>query len=178
MEDRLRELDVPEVARTIVWYLVTRRAPRTAVDGAKLGVVQALLAWRMPLLVHRLRVLNVADGHVLDLLWGEEAELDLLHRLERRAGVGEHIVPAVHVVAHRGPEIALPLSDVGMLCGPFAFHSWRSDVADAQCFARPRCFTFRSPPSHCPFTTARPLRGPPPPPQTPSLPLLRALVHR
>ena len=82
VKDRHSEFDVPEMARTLCHALLAGRTPVSAVDGAQLGVVQPFLARSLPLLVHRLRVLDVADAHVLDLLRREEAELDLLHRLQ------------------------------------------------------------------------------------------------
>lgn len=34
----------------------------------------------------------MADGHVFDLLWGHQAKLNLLNRLERRARMSEEKV--------------------------------------------------------------------------------------
>lgn len=89
VEDGPRKLDMTKMAGTVVGLLPARRANAAAVDGAQFGVVQATLARPLSLLVHRLWVLDVADGHILDLFGGEEAELDLLDRLERRLRVGE-----------------------------------------------------------------------------------------
>lgn len=83
------EFDVPEVTRTLVHALFACCAAVSAVDGAQLGIVQTLLPRALALLVHRFGILDVANAHVLDLLGREEAELDLLHRLERRLGVRE-----------------------------------------------------------------------------------------
>lgn len=178
MEDRLRELDVPKVARTILRHLATRPTLRAAIDGTEFGIVQTLLARCVALLIHRLRVLDVADGHVLDLLWREQAELDLLHILDGRAGEGEDVVPAVDVATHLEEVTALPRSeDVGMFYGFVALYRYRFGIGDARCLARHCCLTSRLPPTHDLLSAARPLRGPPPL-RTPSLPLLHALFHR
>ena len=67
VEHRDRQLDVTKVSRTLLLAFATGSAHLTAVDGAEFGVVQALLSWPVALLVHRFRVLDMTDAHVLDL---------------------------------------------------------------------------------------------------------------
>ena len=93
MEHWLGKLDVPKVARTIFRHLITCRAHCAAINTSQLRVVQTLLAWPVARLVHGLRIFNMTDRHVLDLLGGEETELNLLDLLERRGGEGERVVP-------------------------------------------------------------------------------------
>lgn len=83
MEDRRGELDVAKVARAHLDVLLARSARVHAVDGAELGVVEALLTRLLLLLVHGLWVDDVDDAHGLDLLGGEQPELDLLDGPER-----------------------------------------------------------------------------------------------
>lgn len=87
MEDRHSELNVPEVARTLDHALAASSAFVRTIDRAKLGIVQTLFTWPLPLLVHGLRILDVAYAHVLRLFRREESELNLLDRLERRRRV-------------------------------------------------------------------------------------------
>lgn len=89
MKDRYGEFDVAKMSGTLGHVLTARRASVRAINTAQLGVVQALFTWSLALLVHRLWVLDVANTHVLGLFRGEEAELNLLHRLQRRLRVGE-----------------------------------------------------------------------------------------
>ena len=89
MKDRYGEFNVTKMSGTLGHVLTARRASVRAIDTAQLGVVQALFTWSLALLVHRLWVLDVANTHVLGLFRGEETELNLLHRLQRRLRVGE-----------------------------------------------------------------------------------------
>jgi hypothetical protein len=89
MEHRHGEFDVSKMSRTLGHVLAARRALVGAINATQFGVVQALLTWPLALLVHRLWVLDVANTHVLRLFGGEEAELNLLHRLQRRLRVRE-----------------------------------------------------------------------------------------
>ncbi len=84
VEDGHSQFDVPKVTRTFLHALFAGRTTVSAVDGAQLGVIQALFSRPLALLIHSLRILDVADTHVLDLFRREEAELNLLHRLQRR----------------------------------------------------------------------------------------------
>lgn len=68
MEDWNRKLDVAKVPGTLLLAFAASGTHGVAVDGAQLGVVQALLARPMSLLVHGLGILDVTDTHVLDLL--------------------------------------------------------------------------------------------------------------
>lgn len=83
VKNRRGQLDVAKVARADLDVLLARRARVHAVDGAELGVVEALLARLLLLLVHGLGVDDVDDAHGLDLLGREQAELDLLDGPER-----------------------------------------------------------------------------------------------
>lgn len=84
MKDGDGQLDVAKMTGTFLLALTAGRTHHAAVDGAQLGVVQALLARPLALLVQSLWVLDMANTYALDLLGREESELDLLHRLERR----------------------------------------------------------------------------------------------
>ena len=83
------EFNVAKMSGTLGHVLTARRASVRTINTAQLGVVQALFTWSLALLVHRLWVLDVANTHVLGLFRGEETELNLLHRLQRRLRVGE-----------------------------------------------------------------------------------------
>lgn len=89
MEDWNGQLDVSEMTGTVLLTLSASRAHLATVDGAEFGVVQALLARPMALLVHGFWVFDVANAHVLDLFRREKSKLDFLHRLERRHRLGE-----------------------------------------------------------------------------------------
>jgi hypothetical protein len=89
MENRHGEFDVSEMSGTFGHVLAARRALVGTINTTQLRVVQALFTWPLALLVHRLRVLDVANTHVFRLFRGEEAELNLLHRLQRRLRVGK-----------------------------------------------------------------------------------------
>ena len=87
MEDGHSKFDVPEMARTLLLAFAAGSAHLATIDGAEFGVVQALLARPVALLVHRLGIFDMAHAHALDLIGRKETELNLLHRLERRRGV-------------------------------------------------------------------------------------------
>ena len=89
MVDRFCELDVTEMARTLRHVLRARLALELSVDRAEERVVETTVAWLHSALIHRLRVEDMRDTHVFDLLRRQETELDLLDRLERRTGVRE-----------------------------------------------------------------------------------------
>jgi hypothetical protein len=89
MKDGYGEFDVAKMSGTLGHVLAARRTSVRAIDAAQLGIVQALFTWSLALLVHSLWVLDVANTHVLSLFRGEEAELNLLHRLQRCLRVGE-----------------------------------------------------------------------------------------
>jgi hypothetical protein len=89
MKDGYGEFNVAKMSRTLGHVLAACRTSVGAVDAAQLGIVQALFTWSLALLVHSLWVLDVANTHVLSLFRGEETELNLLHRLQRRLRVGE-----------------------------------------------------------------------------------------
>lgn len=88
VEDGGGELNVAKVAGARLDVLLARRARVHAVNGAELGVVEALLARLLVLLVHGLGVDDVHDAHGLDLFGGEQAELDLLDGPERTFRLG------------------------------------------------------------------------------------------
>jgi hypothetical protein len=83
VEDGSGQLDVAKVPRADLDVLLARCARVHAVDGTELGVVETLLARLLVVLVHGLRVDNVHHTHALDLLGGEQPELDLLDGPER-----------------------------------------------------------------------------------------------
>jgi hypothetical protein len=83
VEDRRGKFDVAKVTRADLDVLLAGCARVHAVDGAELGVVQALLTRLRVGLVHGLGVDDVDDAHGLDLLGGEQPELDLLDGAER-----------------------------------------------------------------------------------------------
>ena len=83
MEDGGGELNMAKVARADLDVLLAGCARVHAVDGAELGVVEALLTRLLLLLVHGLRVDDVDDTHGLDLFGREQPELDLLDDPER-----------------------------------------------------------------------------------------------
>jgi hypothetical protein len=89
MVHRLGQLNMTEVAGTLPHSLRACLALELPVDGTKKWVIEAAIARLGFILLHRLRIENMRDTHVLDFLWRHETELNLLHRLERRARVGE-----------------------------------------------------------------------------------------
>lgn len=68
MIDRLCQLDMTEMTRTLGHILVASGALELSVDGTKSRVVQSLIARLCSSLVHGLRVQDVADTHILDFL--------------------------------------------------------------------------------------------------------------
>ena len=78
MENGRGKFDMTKVARADLDVLLARRARVHAVDGTELGVVETLLTRLLVVLVHGLRVDDVHHAHGLDLLGGEQPELDLL----------------------------------------------------------------------------------------------------
>ena len=104
MENRSCQLDVTKVARALLHVFKARRTLEGTVDGAHSGVTKAVPA-RMLLLVilvqgqhlisrlvlrremaatnHCLRIQNLPDAQLFDLLWREQTELNLLDGLER-----------------------------------------------------------------------------------------------
>lgn len=103
MVDRLCQLNVTKMARTLAHGLGTGRASELSIDGSELGVVETTGAGCRLVLFHGLGVKNMADTHVLDLLGGHDAELNLFDRLERRARVGE-------VEVSHGGDFVVPLT--------------------------------------------------------------------
>lgn len=89
MVDRCGKLDVAEMTRTLGHVLSASLALELAVDGAKAGIVEAVLAGLCLLCVHRLRVLDVRHAQALDLIRRHDPKLDLLDRLDGRARVRE-----------------------------------------------------------------------------------------
>jgi len=85
MKDRHGQLDVAKVAGTLSHVLSARSASVGAVYATKLRVVQTSLARPVALLIHSFGVLDVTDAHILDFLRREQAELNLLNGLQRRA---------------------------------------------------------------------------------------------
>lgn len=85
MKDRYGQLDVAKVTGTLGHVLSARSAPVGAVYTTKLRVVQTSLTRPVALLIHSFGVLDVTDTHILDFFRREQAELNLLDRLERRA---------------------------------------------------------------------------------------------
>jgi hypothetical protein len=83
VEDGSGKLDVTKVARADLDVFFARGTRVHAVDSTKLGIVETLLTRSLVLLVHGLRVDDVDDTHRLDLLGGEQPELDLLDGAER-----------------------------------------------------------------------------------------------
>jgi hypothetical protein len=86
---RLGQLNMTKVAGALPHRLGARLALELPVDGTKKWVHEAAIARLGFILLHRLRIENMRDAHVLDFLRRHEAELNLLHRLERRARMGE-----------------------------------------------------------------------------------------
>jgi hypothetical protein len=83
MEDGSGQLDVAKVTGTSLDILLAGAAGVHAVDGTELGVVETLLTGPLVVLVHSLGVDDVHHTHGLDLLGGEQPELDLLDSPER-----------------------------------------------------------------------------------------------
>jgi hypothetical protein len=83
VEDGCGEFDMAKVTGADLNVLLARRARVHAVDGAKLGIVEALFTRLRVGLIHGLRVDDVDHAHGLDLLGGEQPELDLLDGPER-----------------------------------------------------------------------------------------------
>jgi hypothetical protein len=83
VEDGRGQLDVAKVTGADTDVLLARGARELAVNGAELGVVEALVARLGVGLVHGLRVDDVHDAHGLDLLGREQPELDLFDGPER-----------------------------------------------------------------------------------------------
>jgi hypothetical protein len=83
MEDGGGQLDVAKVTGASLDILLAGAAGVHAIDGTELGVVETLLTRPLVVLVHGLGVDDVYHAHGLDLLWGEQAELDLLDGPER-----------------------------------------------------------------------------------------------
>ena len=94
VEDGCVQLNVTKMTGAGLDVLLAGRARVHAVNGTELGVVEALFARLLLLLVHGLRVDDVDHAHGLDLLGGEQPELDLLDRPERTFrhlwGAGRH----------------------------------------------------------------------------------------
>lgn len=68
VEDGDGQLDVAKVSRTFLLVFAASCAHYATVDSAQLGIVQALLARPLALLVQRLCIFDVAYTHALDLL--------------------------------------------------------------------------------------------------------------
>jgi len=68
VKDRLRQLDVTEVTRTFRHILIASSALELPIDGTQARVVQSSISRLQLALVHRLRVQDVSDTHILDLL--------------------------------------------------------------------------------------------------------------
>lgn len=96
------QLNVTKMTRTLLHVLTARGAVHATVNRAELGVVQAAFARPLLLLIlrsrvshtqitkythayHGLRVDDVSNAHVLNLIWRHESKLDFLDALERRA---------------------------------------------------------------------------------------------
>ena len=60
-----------------------------AVDRAKKGIVETTIARLRPTLVHSLGIDDMTNAHALDFLGGQETELDLPDRPDRRTRVRE-----------------------------------------------------------------------------------------
>ena len=67
MIDGLRQFNVAEMAGTFIHALTTGGTLELTVNGAEAWIVQAVLPWLCPGLIHGLRVLDSADRHVFDL---------------------------------------------------------------------------------------------------------------
>lgn len=83
VKNRRVQLNVAKVARADLDVFFAGRARVHAVNGAKLGVVETLLTRLLFLLVHGFWIDDMDNAHGLDLLRGEQTELDLLDRPER-----------------------------------------------------------------------------------------------
>jgi hypothetical protein len=77
------------MARALGHVLSARFALELPVHGAEKRVVETAIARLSPGLVHSLGVENVANAHPLDLLRGQEPELDLPDGADRRTRVRE-----------------------------------------------------------------------------------------
>ena len=91
VENRGSKFDVTEMTWTFKHILSAGTTAKRSVDSAEFRIVEALFTRPVTLLVHCLRVLNVANAHVLNLLRRQKSELDLLHRLQRSAGIRERV---------------------------------------------------------------------------------------
>ena len=89
VKDRLRQLDVAKVTRTLGHILIAGSTLELAIDGTQARVVQSSVSRLQLALVHRLRVQDVSDAHILDLLRRQESKLDLLDCAQRRIAVRE-----------------------------------------------------------------------------------------
>ena len=69
VEDGLCQLNMTEVARTFCHILVAGSTLVLSVDGSESGVVEPLISRLRLGLIHGLGVEDVANTHVLDLLW-------------------------------------------------------------------------------------------------------------
>ena len=78
MEHRYGQLDVAKVTWAGLHVLFARGARVAAVDAAETGVTKTLVVRLLLLIVEGIGVDDMANGHGLDLLGREEAELDLL----------------------------------------------------------------------------------------------------
>jgi hypothetical protein len=105
MKDGHSQLNMAEVPGADLDVLLAGGALEHAVDGAQLGVIEALGARQVLLLVHGLGVDDAHHAHGLDLLGREEAELNLLDGAQRalghRGGAAESHGGGMRVVVSR-----------------------------------------------------------------------------
>jgi hypothetical protein len=84
VKDRLCQFNMSEVARTLSHILVAGSTLVLTVNRSESGVVEPLVARLRLRLVHGLGVEDVANTHILDFLWREQAKLYLLDYAQRR----------------------------------------------------------------------------------------------
>jgi len=108
MKNWCGQLDMTEVTRALLHILTAGRTHGSSINRTKLGVVKTMFTRLLALLIlhrnisaeflawhcaektatnHCLRIENVLHTHALDLLGGQEAELDLLYGAQRRTRV-------------------------------------------------------------------------------------------
>jgi hypothetical protein len=85
--DRFCQLNVTKVTWALVHALLAGCTLELAIDGAKTRIVETIDSRLLTRLVHGFRIHDMSHTHILDFLWREETELDLLHRLEGRIRV-------------------------------------------------------------------------------------------
>lgn len=87
MKNGPRQLNMPEMARTVRHVPATRQTLEIPVNGAHPGIQKP--AHLGALILHGLVKVDFSDGHGLCLVGRQNAELDVAHGAERGGGVRE-----------------------------------------------------------------------------------------